>query len=105
MDPVVDGEAASPPRQQQLDPLLAEQPPSAQESQDLVAEELLGRCLIHVRQGDPLPASRPASPGTSAWTCGWKFALSPKVWTTDTNPGRKPFSSTAAAAMSSLTVS
>ncbi len=36
IDPVVDGEAASPPRQQQLDPLLAQQPSSAEESQDLV---------------------------------------------------------------------
>jgi hypothetical protein len=41
----------------------------------------------------------------SAWTWGWNFAPSPKVWTTDTIPGRKPFSSTAAAAISSLTVS
>jgi len=32
----------------------------------------------------------------SAWTWGWNIAPSPKVWTTDTIPGRKPFSSTAA---------
>jgi hypothetical protein len=31
-DPVVHGEAASPPRIQQLDPLLAQQPPSAEQS-------------------------------------------------------------------------
>jgi hypothetical protein len=35
---------------------------------------------------------------------GWNLAPSPKVWTPDTIPGRKPFSSTAAT-MSSLTVS
>ena len=40
----------------------------------------------------------------SAWTWGWNFAPSLKVWTTDTSPGRKPFSSTAAT-MKSLTVS
>jgi hypothetical protein len=34
----------------------------------------------------------------------WRFALSPKVWTTDTTPGRKPFSFTVAAALSSFTV-
>ena len=40
----------------------------------------------------------------NAWTWGWNFAPSPKVWTTDTIPGRKSFSPTAAS-MSSLTVS
>ena len=42
-DPVVHGEAASPPRIQQLDPLLAQPPPSAEQSEHLVSEELLGR--------------------------------------------------------------
>lgn len=42
---------------------------------------------------------------TRAWTCGWKFALAPKVWTADTAPGRKPLSSATAAAISSFTVS
>jgi hypothetical protein len=32
-DPVVNGEAASPPRIQQIDPLLAQEPPSAEESE------------------------------------------------------------------------
>jgi hypothetical protein len=49
-DPVVHGEAASPPRIQQLDPLMAQQPPSAEQSEHLVSKELLGRCLIHIRQ-------------------------------------------------------
>ena len=35
-----------------------------------------------------------ARPGGKA---GIKFVLAPKVWITDTIPGRKPFSSTAAA--------
>jgi hypothetical protein len=48
-DPVVHGEAASPPRIQQLDPLLAQQPSSAEKDEHLVAEELLGRCLVHIR--------------------------------------------------------
>jgi hypothetical protein len=47
-DPVVHGEAASPPRIQELDPLLAEQPPSAEKSEHLVSEELLGRCFVHI---------------------------------------------------------
>jgi hypothetical protein len=34
-----------------------------------------------------IPAYPPRE--TSAWTCGWKFALSPKVWTTETIPGRR----------------
>jgi hypothetical protein len=45
-DPVVHGETASPPRQQQLDPILAQQPSSAEQSKHLVAEELLGRFLV-----------------------------------------------------------
>jgi hypothetical protein len=63
-DPVVHGEAASPPRIQKIDPLLAQQPSAAEKSEHLVAEELLGHSLIHVRQRDPLPRSRPATPGT-----------------------------------------
>jgi hypothetical protein len=47
-DPVVHGEAASPPRIQQLDPILAEQPPSAEKSEYLVSEEPLGRCFVHI---------------------------------------------------------
>jgi hypothetical protein len=38
----------SAPRQQR-DPFLAQQPSSAAEGQDLVAKELLGRSLIHIR--------------------------------------------------------
>jgi hypothetical protein len=45
-DPVVDGEAASPPRIQQLDPLLTHQPSAAEKSQHFVAEELLGRSFV-----------------------------------------------------------
>jgi hypothetical protein len=48
-DPVVHGEAASPPRIQQIDPLLAQQAPSAEKTEHLVAEELLGHCLVHIR--------------------------------------------------------
>ena len=61
-DPVMHGEAAPPPRQQKLDPLLAQQPSSTKQSQHLVAEQLLRRPLIHIRHRDPLPGARPASP-------------------------------------------
>jgi hypothetical protein len=48
-DPVVHGEAALPPREEQLDPLLAQQPSSAKKTEHLVTEQLLGRSLVHVR--------------------------------------------------------
>jgi hypothetical protein len=53
-DPVVHGEAASPPRIEQIDPLLAQQASVAEKTGHLVAEELLGRYLVHIRQRDPL---------------------------------------------------
>jgi len=63
-NPVVHGETASSPRIQQIDPLLAQQPSSAEQSEHLVSEERLGRSLIHIRQRDPLPRSGPAAPRT-----------------------------------------
>jgi hypothetical protein len=61
MDPVVDGEAASSPRHQQLDPLLAQQSPAPKQPQHHVAEQLLGGSLVRIRHRDPLPAGRPAA--------------------------------------------
>jgi hypothetical protein len=69
-DPVVHGEAASPPRIEQLDPLLAQQPSAAEKGEHLVAEELLGRSFVHIRLRDPLPRSRPAAPGNESVDVG-----------------------------------
>ena len=67
--------------------VLLQLPPEAAPSKELVVQGSTGTCL------------------TRAWTCRWKLALSPKVWTTETIPGRKPFPSRTAAEVSSFTVS
>jgi hypothetical protein len=54
IDPVVHGEATSAPRQQELDPLLAQQPPAPKSPRHLVAEQLLGRPLVHIRHRSPV---------------------------------------------------
>jgi len=88
-DPVVHGEAASPPRIEQIDPLLAQEPPAVEKSQHLVAEELLGRCLVHIRQRDPLPRSRPAAPRTQRVDVGVELRPLPEGLDHRHHPGAK----------------
>ena len=88
-DPVVAGEATVPPRQQKLDPLLAQQPSAAEQTQHLVAEQLLRRSLVHVRHRNPLPGGGPASPGHKRVHVGVKVRPVPKCLDHRDHPGPK----------------
>ena len=50
-----------PSRQEQLDPLLTQQLLPPKQTEHLVAEQILGRPLVHIRHRDPLPGGGPAS--------------------------------------------
>ena len=93
------------PREQELDAPLIDEPTIAQEGEDLVTEQQLGRAGVDERHRDPVVlviASAGRRNRMDVWIeLNRRSELN--VWTTATKPGRTRRSSATAADISSLT--
>ena len=89
-----------PPRQEQVDTVLRNEPLVSENSEELVSEEELSSVFIDVGKGIQSPSGVHTPLEEMAWMWGFHFREEAKIWMTATMPGRASGSSTAAAIIS-----
>jgi hypothetical protein len=70
---IVDAEARMPPRKEQVDALLRNEPLISQEAENLVTEESLSSVFVDVGNGHPFAVGRPHPPGGDGVDVGIPF--------------------------------